>query len=82
MTIAVNLNSAHVEETFKKLNKKIVVKRHPSTVTDLLWSHHEKLVIIDQVIAYVGGLDLCDVMIHMTILYGKLLIILVFIIIL
>ena len=59
MSIALSLNSAHVEQTFKKLNKKIVVKRHPSTVTDLLWSHHEKLVIIDQVIAYVGGLDLC-----------------------
>ena len=25
---------------------------------DLLWSHHEKLVIIDQSIAYVSGLDL------------------------
>jgi len=24
-----------------------------------LWSHHEKLVIIDQIIGYVGGLDLC-----------------------
>ena len=24
-----------------------------------MWSHHEKLVIIDQMIGYVGGLDLC-----------------------
>lgn len=25
----------------------------------LLWSHHEKLVVIDQSIAYMGGIDLC-----------------------
>ncbi|MGL4948071.1 MAG: phospholipase D-like domain-containing protein, partial [Mycoplasma sp.] len=26
---------------------------------DWLWSHHEKLVVIDQKLSYVGGLDLC-----------------------
>lgn len=25
----------------------------------LLWAHHEKIVIIDQVVAFVGGIDLC-----------------------
>lgn len=24
-----------------------------------MWSHHEKIVVIDQKIAYIGGLDLC-----------------------
>ena len=24
-----------------------------------LWSHHEKMVIIDQTVAFLGGLDLC-----------------------
>lgn len=24
-----------------------------------LWSHHEKIVIIDQKVAFTGGLDLC-----------------------
>ena len=33
--------------------------RHPLGCKDLKWTHHEKLVIIDQIIGYVGGLDLC-----------------------
>jgi phospholipase D1/2 len=59
MSLALTLNSAHTEEAFKKINKNIKVTRHPSGAGTLLWSHHEKLVIIDQMIGYVGGLDLC-----------------------
>ena len=45
---------------FEKLNNKnIFFTRHPSGDGTLLWSHHEKLVIIDNLIGYVGGLDLC-----------------------
>ena len=45
---------------FEKLNNKnIFFTRHPSGAGTLLWSHHEKLVIIDNLIGYVGGLDLC-----------------------
>ena len=33
--------------------------RHPKASLDLLWSHHEKIVIIDQMIGYTGGIDLC-----------------------
>ena len=58
-SIAIKLNSKHTQDTLEKLNKNIVVTRHPTDKLDLLWSHHEKLVIIDQVIGYVGGLDLC-----------------------
>ena len=58
-SLALTLNSAHTEEAFKKINKNIKVTRHPSDAFTLLWSHHEKLVIIDQMIGYVGGLDLC-----------------------
>ena len=58
-SLALTLNSEHTEETFRKINKKIKIIRHPSDAFTLLWSHHEKLVIIDQIIAYVGGLDLC-----------------------
>ena len=58
-SIAINLNSKHTMDTLEKLHKNIVVTRHPTNKLDLLWSHHEKLVIIDQVIGYVGGLDLC-----------------------
>lgn len=36
------------------------VMRHPDHVssTVYLWAHHEKLVVIDQSIAFVGGIDL------------------------
>ncbi|GFS13250.1 phospholipase D1 [Elysia marginata] len=40
----------------------IKVMRHPDHIPGkgvLLWAHHEKLVIIDQLIAFAGGLDLC-----------------------
>ena len=57
--LALTLNSKHTEDAFKKINPNIKVTRHPSEATTLLWSHHEKLVIIDQMIGYVGGLDLC-----------------------
>ena len=58
-SLAIKLNSKHTQDTLEKLHKNIVVTRHPANKFDLLWSHHEKLVIIDQAIGYVGGLDLC-----------------------
>ena len=42
--------------------KNIKVIRHPrnsSPDTYTMWSHHEKFVIIDQTIAFLGGIDLC-----------------------
>ena len=56
---ALTLDSQHTQNSLEKLHPNIIVTRHPSGLSDLLWSHHEKLVIIDQIIAYVGGLDLC-----------------------
>ena len=63
-SLVLTLNSAHTENILNKLNKNIKVIRYPShrkkfRYLSLLWSNHEKLVIIDQVIGYVGGLDLC-----------------------
>ena len=57
-SISLTIDSSHTENIFNKLDKNIKITRYPSLET-LLWSNHEKLVIIDQVIAYVGGLDLC-----------------------
>lgn len=39
----------------------IKVLRHPDAVKGgtILWSHHEKTVVVDQTIAFVGGIDLC-----------------------
>ena len=58
-SLALTLDSQHTQQSLEKLHPNIIVTRHPYGLTDLLWSHHEKLVIIDQIIAYVGGLDLC-----------------------
>ena len=58
-SLALTLNSAHSQHALEDLHPNIQVERHPVNCTDLLWSHHEKLVIIDQIIGYVGGLDLC-----------------------
>ena len=58
-SLALTLDSLHTQQSLERLHPNIIVTRHPYGLTDLLWSHHEKLVIIDQMIAYVGGLDLC-----------------------
>ena len=60
VSLVMPLNSKYTEETFKKINPKIKVTRHPAKDDfTYSWTHHEKLVIIDQMIGYVGGLDLC-----------------------
>jgi len=50
-------NSQHVINSFLN-NENIHVMRHPRTVV-CFWSHHEKIVCIDQEIGCIGGLDLC-----------------------
>ena len=57
-TVALTLNSEHTENAFFN-HPNIQFVRHPTDIMVILWSHHEKLVVIDQTIGYVGGLDLC-----------------------
>ena len=57
--LALPLNSSYTKITLMDLHPNIKVTRYPKGSTSILWSHHEKLVIIDQQIAFVGGLDLC-----------------------
>jgi len=58
-----DLGSEYAQSVLSHEN--IEVLRHPdfSTVifkpTSLRWSHHEKVVIVDRSIAFVGGIDLC-----------------------
>ena len=59
VSLAISLNSKHTKLFLSQLSPNIKIIRHPKKSFDLLWSHHEKLVIIDQEYAYVGGLDLC-----------------------
>ena len=55
----------HTQSLFSEYPN-IVVYRHPDTLSVLeqpstlsRWSHHEKLVIVDRSVAFVGGIDLC-----------------------
>lgn len=50
--------STHVKNSLMKLHKNIKVIRHPRMFISM-WSHHEKIVVIDQNIAFLGGLDIC-----------------------
>jgi len=55
-----SLRTKNVLTQFGK-NPNIKVLRHPehSPAGVMLWSHHEKIVIIDQSVAFTGGIDLC-----------------------
>lgn len=55
--VAMNLGSAHVEAWLAALGPNVHVLRHPLSFP-LLWSHHQKIVVVDQTVAFVGGMDL------------------------
>uniref|UniRef100_A0AAY4ELG0 Phospholipase n=1 Tax=Denticeps clupeoides TaxID=299321 RepID=A0AAY4ELG0_9TELE len=60
MTICYFHSSAHMEKPCMLLYMSHVM-RHPDHVASVvfLWAHHEKMVAIDQSVAFMGGLDLC-----------------------
>ncbi|CAB3404351.1 unnamed protein product [Caenorhabditis bovis] len=60
--IALGLNSAYTKRTLQALHENIKVMRHPDHYPGtgtVFWAHHEKLLVIDQLISFVGGVDLC-----------------------
>nr|XP_033814665.1 phospholipase D1 isoform X3 [Geotrypetes seraphini] len=58
--LALGINSEYSKRTLLRIHPNIKVMRHPDHVSSsvYLWAHHEKLVIIDQSVAFVGGIDL------------------------
>ena len=59
-TIALNNDSLHTQTYLERLSENIKVLRHPQqSLVPFMWSHHEKLVVIDQQWGFMGGLDLC-----------------------
>jgi len=64
----VPVDSAHAEAVLHRVHPNLHTMRHPGMEhmagTMLMWSHHEKLVVVDQTIAFCGGIDLafgrCD----------------------
>lgn len=73
VTAAVTCNSAHTKHALQALCPKgtpgygnITVMRHPDhnvfeNMGDMTfyWAHHEKFIVIDYDVAFIGGLDLC-----------------------
>uniref|UniRef100_A0A3Q3M8R6 Phospholipase n=1 Tax=Mastacembelus armatus TaxID=205130 RepID=A0A3Q3M8R6_9TELE len=58
--LALGINSDHSKRTLMNMHPNIKVMRHPDHVAAVvfLWAHHEKMVAIDQTVAFVGGVDL------------------------
>nr|XP_056719556.1 phospholipase D2 [Euleptes europaea] len=58
--LALGINSGYSKRALQLLHPNIKVMRHPDHVssTVVLWAHHEKLVVVDQSVAFLGGLDL------------------------
>ncbi|XP_069562982.1 phospholipase D1 isoform X2 [Brachyistius frenatus] len=58
--LALGINSRYSKRTLLHLHPNIKVMRHPDHVSSAvyLWAHHEKIIIIDQSVAFVGGIDL------------------------
>lgn len=57
--IALNNDSLHTKTYLESLSSNIKVLRHPSQKIPFLYSHHEKMVVIDGKIGFMGGLDIC-----------------------
>ncbi|KAH6912810.1 hypothetical protein BKA70DRAFT_1370288 [Coprinopsis sp. MPI-PUGE-AT-0042] len=55
------IDSNYTKQKLTGLHPNIMVQRSPShfQTGTFYWAHHEKLCVIDQTIAFMGGLDLC-----------------------
>ncbi|CAB4388903.1 unnamed protein product [Rhizophagus irregularis] len=58
---ALTLDSRHTKLSLEKLHRNIRVQRHPDHGPEgtMFWAHHEKMVVVDSQVAFIGGLDLC-----------------------
>ncbi|GLT45720.1 hypothetical protein SLA2020_195320 [Shorea laevis] len=61
VALALKINSIYSKKRFLKIHENVRVLRYPDHFSSgvYLWSHHEKLVIVDHHICFIGGLDLC-----------------------
>ncbi|KAF8811342.1 phospholipase D [Phlegmacium glaucopus] len=63
VTQTMSMSSKHTKAVLDKLHPNITCMRHPDHIgakdTVALWSHHEKVVLVDNQYAAIGGLDLC-----------------------
>ncbi|CAG8498943.1 7241_t:CDS:10, partial [Ambispora leptoticha] len=61
VSLAFYMDSYHTKFSLKSLHPNIKVQRHPDHGPEgiMFWAHHEKMVVVDCRIAFIGGLDLC-----------------------
>ncbi|KAM7345990.1 phospholipase D isoform 3-T4 [Cochliomyia hominivorax] len=59
--MALGINSYYSKQRLVNLHENIKVMRHPdhAKVGVFFWAHHEKIVVVDQTYAFLGGVDLC-----------------------
>ncbi|XP_052185855.1 phospholipase D zeta 1-like isoform X2 [Diospyros lotus] len=61
VSLALKINSLYSKRRLLNIHENVKVLRYPDRFPTgiYLWSHHEKLVIVDYRICFIGGLDLC-----------------------
>ncbi|XP_062175862.1 phospholipase D zeta 1 isoform X2 [Alnus glutinosa] len=61
VALALKINSVHSKRKLLSIHENVRVLRYPDHFSTgvYLWSHHEKLVIVDYQTCFIGGLDLC-----------------------
>ncbi|XVF62533.1 hypothetical protein PTKIN_Ptkin09bG0015700 [Pterospermum kingtungense] len=61
LALALKINSFYSKRKLLSIHENVRVLRYPDHFSTgvYLWSHHEKLVIVDYQVCFIGGLDLC-----------------------
>ncbi|KZV71453.1 phospholipase D [Peniophora sp. CONT] len=63
VTQTMNMSSSHTKHALEALHPNIACMRHPDHIGSKddveFWSHHEKVVVVDNHRACIGGLDIC-----------------------
>ncbi|XP_048497428.1 phospholipase D zeta 1 [Beta vulgaris subsp. vulgaris] len=61
VALALKINSVYSKRKLLSIHENVKVLRFPDHFSTgvYLWSHHEKIVIVDYQICFIGGLDLC-----------------------
>ncbi|KAL7272848.1 Phospholipase D1 [Rhizina undulata] len=58
---AVPIDSQYTKYSLLDLHPNVFVQRSPNQIRQatFFWAHHEKILIVDHMVAFVGGIDLC-----------------------
>ncbi|GAB4855615.1 Phospholipase D zeta 1 [Ancistrocladus abbreviatus] len=61
VALALKINSSYTKRRLLSIHENVKVLRYPDHFAARIyyWSHHEKIVIVDYQICFIGGLDLC-----------------------